>query len=405
MGSHHFSITALDTDADTVAAALTRWMAAKGFASNPDPGLLDPEHERGFVLVPSGRHTVVLPSDLGELQRLRYELARDGTALEYYLFDSDEWGYALYDRGRAVSGFQSMDDPDDPPPAGNDLTALAEAFGVPGEREALAAAQRGRAVFAERVASPFLARLGIGPAGDSYAYARETALPPGARHLAFRREGWDPTAGVDLGRLRFRAQPLPAGREEIEARLAASATRWTAFSWVVWALFLPLALPLRLWFSWRGPPDFARGLVPEPKPPPWREEDGEWVHAAHGWRVRPAAGVTAGPVHGPVTFSWRLAGAQGSLRPVPASQLDALGQGPMGAEVAADETTVDGRPARRVTFVGPGFGGVPGTWLRRVIWVGPRAVWVADVMGQGEPAPDSIAAFDETLASLRSDGR
>lgn len=401
MGSHHLSITALDTDADAVASVLARWMSAKGFAPATLSGGLDPQHERGFVLVPAGRHTVVLSSELGEFERLRHELAGRGTVLEYFLFDSDVWGYGLYVGGRPVSGFQSVDDPADPPPAKNDLDALAAAFGVADQREALAAAQRGRAVYAESVASPFLARLGIAPAGDSYAYATESGPPVGARWLTFRREGWDPVASVDLGRLQFRAPPWPADRDVLEARLTAQRSRWSAFAWVAWLLFLPLTLPLKWWFQLRGPPAALAGLVPESKPPPWRQDGGAWV--AHGWRLTPAPGVAPGPVHGPVTFAWTVGAARGVMRAVPASQLDAFTQGPMGAEVAVDGLTVDGRPARRVTFRSEAFGGMPGHWLRRVVWVGPASVWVAYLVGQGEPDGAALAAFDATVASLRAE--
>ena len=135
MGANHFSQTVFGVDPEQTKELLVRWLRAKGYELQECAPLtaLDPAHERGIQLAWNEDCTVILYSHLEEQPRLVFELHKlGGAVLDYWMHDSDIWGYQMWQQGKCIDAyhsnptyFGSFEDIEGP----RDIPALCQAVG------------------------------------------------------------------------------------------------------------------------------------------------------------------------------------------------------------------------------------------------------------------------------------
>ena len=107
MGADYWSQSVPADVHERVDVVVRSWLEAKGFEEIGDEPLfdLDKEIERGFFLFWNDRWTVVVYSDLEEVERLTFELAGklELPVLQLWAHDSDLWGYELHGDGYGLN--------------------------------------------------------------------------------------------------------------------------------------------------------------------------------------------------------------------------------------------------------------------------------------------------------------
>lgn len=90
--------------------ALGRWLTARGYRESTEPVLfdLDSETERSAFLVSNDRWTLVFYSHFDEERRLLHELREQAPLLYVWVWDSDAWGWDLFD-GDGFAGSYTSD--------------------------------------------------------------------------------------------------------------------------------------------------------------------------------------------------------------------------------------------------------------------------------------------------------
>lgn len=434
MGAFHMSQVVFGAEPGEVRLRLVRWLRAKGFELQPGEPLvaLHPKHERGLILKHTGAATVVLYSELAEQPRLLFELQRVGRAvLDTWMHDSDLWGYQLHEGGQCVSAFSSNPryfGAAEDPPGPDDLEALARISGrSAGE---LRRARKTRALFAEGLHEQFLAALGVRGAATQYGYHREDGMRPGldegldVEHLWFRREGHDPLEKLDLTTLDFAAPPADARpgamaqlTEEQLAQAQALQARAARQARLMQLVFWPVGLVFRVlfgpWLWWRqralrrqlealAPDDGVAGQAPAS--PVVERPDGRLYDPRLGASVRLPEGAVReevdrldlGPAH---PFSCHLAGHRLALRAVSTQEVRGLARfSPPGCETVQELDFSSGRPVKvvRQRFAAPHDG-----WRVVALVKGPRAVFMGESGGQGDPPPGLAEAVVGLVRSLR----
>src|SRR5262249_51419346 len=110
MGVFYNSICIPGNRLEETRAALARWLSGRGFQPTDEPILfdLDAESERSAFLVWNERWTLVFFSHWEEERRLIREFQNGLAPLVYvWVYDSDVWGWDLFDRFGFAGSFCS----------------------------------------------------------------------------------------------------------------------------------------------------------------------------------------------------------------------------------------------------------------------------------------------------------
>jgi hypothetical protein len=194
---------------ERVDTVLRSWLEAKDFEEIIDEPIFDLEREieRGYFLFWNEHWTVVSYSDIGESERLIFELIGkvELPVLHFWTHDSDLWGYELHRDGEVVSAFNSKPHyfgSEEEPEGPNDVPALLDLCGLPAQKsKAIQKIQKKKKVFMEGVSEEFAGLLGVRPSATQYSYLLHGELESnGFQHLhrRFRKSGVSPMEGFDL---------------------------------------------------------------------------------------------------------------------------------------------------------------------------------------------------------------
>ncbi len=291
MGANHFSQTVFGVDPEQTRELVVRWLRAKGYELQEGAPLttLDQAHERGVQLAWRGDTTVILFSHLQEQPRLVFELKKlGGYVLDYWMHDSDIWGYQMWERNKCIDAFHSnpayfggFEDIEGP----RDVPALCEAVGLAGQASSIAKLQKKKsAIFAESVSSKFVKALGAAPAASQYSYTASMPWPGKgfeSERLWFRKVAWDPMKRFNVDQMRFEVlDPSTAWQADMSdeekadvAQQMKSAQRMvTVLGWLLW----PLQQLMRPWIWWqmrklKSNMDAAEATDAAPPAPDWSD--------------------------------------------------------------------------------------------------------------------------------------
>jgi hypothetical protein len=296
------SMAVRTSDYDAIKTRLVRWLSAKGFEPATGPALFelddDSDDERGLCLLANDSWVVVLYSHVfKEGERLRFELTRpDWSVLQIWTFDSDVWGYTVFDDGAPITVFSSdprylgsMLDMELPPGVTDDPELLCRALRLGPIEETIAGLQRRRRLFKEEVCRQFCQAIGVAPAGFDYRDLEGLPAPLSTMagrwqvdHFRFIERG---------GSASESAQPLHAMvRKPLEQDLAAiraasemQAYLWPmrVFAWSMSLLMLPLIVVVTLWFR--------LAILFRPLP----DVQGPYDHSPEEWEDSPFAALHA----------------------------------------------------------------------------------------------------------------
>lgn len=442
MGANHFSQTVFGADPERVRELLVRWLRAKGFDLQDTEPLtaLDPQRERGLLLASKGEVTVVLYGAMTEFPRLLFELKKlDRPVLDYWMHDSDIWGYQLWHQGSVVDAFHSnpayfggFEDIEGP----RDLPALCRTLGAEPHLDTLTALQKRKATFAEGPSTDFVRHLGAEAAASQYGYGLEIGWPPEGwttEHLWFREADWDPMNTWTVDRIRvtrfdpdaWKADYSPEELEAMEVQQRRTVWLGKLMGWLLW----PVMLPFRIGMWWQlrkirkeAEARIARGDAPVQPVTDWfadREPavtlDGRTLHnPTHGATLELPEGATVEDHHRIALGSgsaFRFAVGESqvlctAMMPSQADQSVTLGM----VEMESDEQTLELGPHRVRWFLRRWDNphvveGAPTRMWQALAYVrGPRAVYQFQASGQDEPDPTLIDALKQAVASLRFPG-
>jgi hypothetical protein len=340
------SLVVRTSDYEQIKTRLVRWLSAKGFEPVTGPALfeLDPDEERGLCLFSNESRVVVLYShQFQEGERLRFELTRpEWPLLQVWVYDSDIWGYRLFDDGVPTSDFCSNPryfghgaGEELPPGVTDDPGLLCRALDLGPVEGTIAALQRQRALFKESVCRKFCQAIGAEPACHDYRDLDGLPSPLSASAVGWRL---DHVRFVERGgSARESAQPLhamvrkPFQQDPAAARAAAEmhASLWQfrLLGWTIRLVLMPLALVLGfalrliIWFQ-RLPfvrrryershePEYSLFVALEAlQRPVVRREGEDLVNENHRCRITLPAGAETvdGPTHTGWVFQFKVAG-------------------------------------------------------------------------------------------------
>ncbi|MDA8019366.1 MAG: hypothetical protein MPN21_18140 [Thermoanaerobaculia bacterium] len=226
---------------DQVHSALGRWLSARGYQESMEPVLfdLDSVSERSAFLVSNDRWTLVFYSHFDEERRLIHELREQSPLLYLWVWDSDVWGWDLFEGSTFAGSFSSdphthvsFDHVTEQRPSA-DPARLCELLGLEDEQvAAVANAQHHRSPFAEDACLELCRQLDAQPAASSY-----DELETG--RVSDVLEGWDKeqvvyfhyeaataaSSEMDLHKLPVDPGWLPSPDVELPPELAAEMER------------------------------------------------------------------------------------------------------------------------------------------------------------------------------------
>lgn len=318
MGAFYNSICVPGDHRESVRRALVRWLAAKGFEPCPGPVLfdLDGDYERSVFLVSSERWTVLFYSHYEEERRLIRELQAEHAPILYlWVYDSDVWGWDLFDGDGFVASFnpdprthqsfaeETVGSPQRPR---GDAETLCRALGLGVEPAALRRIERLRAPFKEDVCRRFCHALGVEVAASSYDDLESGALR--------RVEGWRSeqllfshrlaahSREIDLHRHGLqRLQPemayAPSETLELPPEILAEMQRMRRRVRLAHRLLRPVSWLARTWRGLREAASRRRPAASLPEPPPleapanFRVESAVLINDRHRCRITLAEGV------------------------------------------------------------------------------------------------------------------
>jgi hypothetical protein len=331
---------------DEVKARLFRWLSAKGFDETREPALFargrSNDDECGLCLMSNGSWVVVLYSHMfREEDRLRFELTRpEWPLLGVWTYDSDIWGYDLFDDGTPVAAFNSNPryfgpgtQADAPAGTDGDPERLCRVLRLGPVEETIARLQQRRAIFAEANTRKFCHVIGAEPA--AYDYRDLQDVPSGSTTAA----GWqvDHLRFVERGARAIEAAPplhamvrKPLVVDEEAVRFAAElhARLWPihVVAYSMRLLIYPLVVLLRILFQlsfWFQSLPFVREIYERRRRdsddalfaalealarPPIRREGATLVNDLHRCQITLPAGAIAtdDPSHGPQVFQFKI---------------------------------------------------------------------------------------------------
>ncbi len=208
MGAFYRSYSIPGDVHEAVEQKVTTWLSRKGFSEIEDHSVIDHEREgeRAFYLYWSDRWTIILYSHFEEDERLLFELnLLQLPILHLWAADSDVWGYELYLQRKPLSAFNSQPKyfgPNELSDAPNDIPTLLAKCGLEDLAIAdIAAIQKKKGMFKERICEEFAKAIYARPAATQYEYLSESATAsPGFSfiHRRFRKRGFDPVGNFEL---------------------------------------------------------------------------------------------------------------------------------------------------------------------------------------------------------------
>ena len=177
MGAFYNCICIPGRKTQQVHSALGRWLTVRGYQESKEPVLfdLDSVSERSSFLVSNDRWTLVFYSHFEEERRLIHELREQAPLLYLWVWDSDVWGWDLFEGSGFAGSFssdpgshQSFDDANEERPEA-DPERLCRALGLGADRVvAVCAAQEHRSAFPEDACLELCRLLAAEPAASSY---------------------------------------------------------------------------------------------------------------------------------------------------------------------------------------------------------------------------------------------
>jgi hypothetical protein len=193
MGVFYNSICIRGQRSEETKAALARWLSGRGFQPTDEPILfdLDAESERSAFLVWNERWTLIFFSHWEEERRLIRELQNGLAPLLYlWVYDSDEWGWDLFDSFGFAGSFssdakahRSFAEQTDEPRVPGDPAKLCERLGLdPALAAEIRKLEKRQVSFKEDLAREMCGLIGAPPALSSY-----DELESG---MADQHEGW-----------------------------------------------------------------------------------------------------------------------------------------------------------------------------------------------------------------------
>lgn len=314
MGAFCNSICLPGDRREAARSILDRWLAMKGFVREESAVLfdLDGDAERSAYLATGGDWTVLFYSHWEEEHRLIHELQATLAPLFYvWVYDSDVWGYDLFDENGFLGSFNSdpkthQSFPDDPVGAPHrpriDAEALAQTLGIPEQAGDLRRIERRRTAFKEDNCRELCTALKADAAALSYEDLENGALDDfpawSLEQVIFARKlKEDLTVDIHThpvgrrtpgGLLYEETVELPAKVRDELARIRRR-SRWTL------RILQPLAYLAR---AWRGiakrAQSIAQSAAPRPMPRPrpgFRLESAVLVNERHGCRITLASGL------------------------------------------------------------------------------------------------------------------
>lgn len=179
MGVFYNSICIPGTRLEETRSALARWLSGRGFQPTDEPILfdLDAESERSAFLVFNERWTLVFFSHWEEERRLIREFQNGLAPLLYlWVYDSDVWGWDLFDSFGFAGSFSSdarehrsfADQGDEPRPPGDPAKLCARLGLDPALAPEIRRIEKRQASFKEDVCLELCQLLGAPPALSSY---------------------------------------------------------------------------------------------------------------------------------------------------------------------------------------------------------------------------------------------
>jgi hypothetical protein len=319
-----------------VKEALGRWLGSRGYRLTDESVLfdLDALTERSAFVVTNGRWTLVFFSHWEEERRLIRELQKGSTPLIYlWVYDSDVWGYDLFDAFGFAGSFssdpneqQSFSDSEEMrPPA--DPARVCTLLGLGEKSAAIRAIEKKGAAFKEEICAELCALLGAEPALSSYdelESGRAEALHESwqaEQVLFFNYQSAKAAIDVDLD---LHAYELGSGLMPARAKLELSAEfkvemeRMRRRARLTLLLLKPLSFLARLWERVRGAAPLMMTEGDESTPSPisiLRTETAtrQWVsNKRHGVRVLLPPAVDPQPVSGKpsAVFAFRIGTTQ-----------------------------------------------------------------------------------------------
>ncbi len=208
MGAFYRSYSIPGDVHEAVEQKIRTWLSRKGFSEIEDHSVIDHEGdgERAFYLYWSDRWTIILYSHFEEDERLLFELnLLQLPILHLWVLDSDVWGYELYSQRKPLVAFSSQPnyyDSNELPGVPNDVPTLLAKFALEDLTAAdIAAIQKKKGMFKERICEEFAKAIGARPAASQYGYLAESAAAsPGFSfvHHRFRKRGFDLVGNFDL---------------------------------------------------------------------------------------------------------------------------------------------------------------------------------------------------------------
>jgi hypothetical protein len=355
VGTSFQSLVVRTSDYEEIKNRLVRWLSAKGFEQATGPALFErdreEDNERGLCLMAKDASVVVHYSHvLEEGDRLRFELTRpDWPLLKIWAYDSDIWGYELFDDGEAVTDFCSnphyfgrMSAAESPSSANGDPERLCRALCLGPVEKEIAGLQRRRALFKEEVCRTFCRFIGVEPAGFDYRDFEGLVAPLSIKagewqvdHLRFVERGSSASESVQpLHAIVWKPVEVPDEQAlQAEAALRAYFLPLRVAFWLLGVLLMPLILLMKLWFrlyfvfsllprmirqvedeSDRSPFHQLRSLVP----PEVRQEGSTLINDRHRCQITlpPGADADPGSSHWLHVFQFRVTGLTAYCRAI-----------------------------------------------------------------------------------------
>jgi len=320
MGTWSRNFLVHNTPATAVRDRFVLWMERRGFDLMSVPPLFDcdKETERCAFLFSNSQWTALLYSEaFMEGDRMLSEFSEFSRVVEVWIGDSDDWGYALYEKGEFTCGCTLNQEHETaaskPPASAEDAAKLCRALGIPERFNTVLKAQRKRHLFADVPCEKFCQAMEVEPAiftardmeqwNEGSLEAREIAgwhVTP----LYFekhRRLGEEP-AGPMLHSIAVRAfnpDPRVFRNPEMEELVRANVQmlKWVflPIRWVMTPIAWTYVTVARVavWFGKLGiklsPKAMAEGNLSSilaSRGKPWKRE-GEWlVNRRHRCRIR-----------------------------------------------------------------------------------------------------------------------
>lgn len=435
MGAFYNSICVPGDRSESLRRILVRWLLAKGFQLREGPVLfdLDGEHERSVFIVSNDRWTVLFYSHYEEERRLIRELQGNLAPILYlWVYDSEVWGYDLFDDRGFAGSFNS--DPrahqsfaeellDSPARPRADAESLGRLLGLPLAAAELHRVERLKSPFKEEVCRELCRALGVEVAASSY-----DDLESGALHdlegwrveqlLFGRRNLVTGSSEVDLhvhGLQRLRAEAGYAFSESVslppeiveELRQMRRRVRLT------FRLLRPVSWLARTWRRLREAASARGGAASVPAPPqvepaaPFRVESAVLLNDRHRCRLTLAEGTrpTVVSTKPSAVFAFEIAGVTVTCTARRLSKIDEVLRKPSRSRVLHDHKyLVGGCPARRLVFeLPPSFvaGAQHPSYLTVYVIRAERALYVF-LYRTPQPLPSAVEqAVRATVDSFR----